>query len=101
MTPSHVLSACGVRPDIANAAIRMSLGSLTTDAHIDRVAQVFPTLVQKARGQVPGLLGRPGEPEFVPELQPVGRDRVLAAGDRTAGVPAFGLSHGAATARSG
>jgi cysteine desulfurase len=53
VTPSHVLTACGVRPDIANAAIRMSQGSLTTDAHIDRVAQVFPTLVQKARGQAP------------------------------------------------
>ena len=53
VTPSHVLTACGVRSDVANAAIRMSLGSLTTDACIDRVAQVFPALVQKARGQVP------------------------------------------------
>ena len=51
VTPSHVLTACGVRPDIANAAIRMSLGSLTNDAAIDRVAQVFPALVRKARGQ--------------------------------------------------
>jgi cysteine desulfurase len=53
VTPSHVLTACGVRSDIANAAIRMSFGSLTTDACIDRVAQVFPALVQKARGQAP------------------------------------------------
>jgi cysteine desulfurase len=53
VTPSHVLTACGVRPDIANAAIRMSLGSLTTDASIDRVSQVFPNLVRKARGQSP------------------------------------------------
>src|SRR6478672_11300068 len=28
--PSHVLTALGVRPDLANAAIRMILGSLTT-----------------------------------------------------------------------
>jgi cysteine desulfurase len=50
ITPSHVLSAIGVPPGLANAAIRMSLGSLTTDACIDRVADVFPTLVEKARG---------------------------------------------------
>jgi hypothetical protein len=28
----------------------MSLGSLTTDAAIDRVAEVYPALVNKARG---------------------------------------------------
>jgi cysteine desulfurase len=53
VTPSHVLTACGIRPDIANAAIRMSLGSLTTEACIDRVAVVFPSLIRKARGQAP------------------------------------------------
>ena len=47
--PSHVLSAIGVRPDLANAAIRMSLGSLTTDHSIDRVLEVFPALIAKAR----------------------------------------------------
>jgi cysteine desulfurase len=47
--PSHVLSAIGVRPDIANAAVRMSLGSLTTEHSIDRVLEVFPALVAKAR----------------------------------------------------
>lgn len=46
---SHVLSAIGVRPDLASAAIRMSLGSLTTDHSIDRVLEVFPALVAKAR----------------------------------------------------
>jgi cysteine desulfurase len=49
ITPSHVLSAIGVRPDLASAAVRMSLGSLTTDECIDRVIDVFPTLVAKAR----------------------------------------------------
>ncbi len=48
--PSHVLAALGVPPDIAGAAIRMSLGSLTTDAAVDRVVEVFPALVAKARG---------------------------------------------------
>jgi cysteine desulfurase len=49
ISPSHVLSALGVRPDLASAAVRMSLGSLTTDHCIDRVIDVFPALVAKAR----------------------------------------------------
>jgi cysteine desulfurase len=49
ITPSHVLSAMRVPADLAGAAIRMSLGALTTDACIDRVAELFPTLVEKAR----------------------------------------------------
>ena len=47
--PSHVLAALGVRPDLASAAIRMSLGVLTTDQSIDRVIEVFPALIAKAR----------------------------------------------------
>ena len=47
--PSHVLNAIGVRPDLASAAVRMSLGMLTTDESIDRVIEVFPALVAKAR----------------------------------------------------
>jgi cysteine desulfurase len=49
ISPSHVLSALGVRPDLASAAVRMSLGSLTTEHCIDRVIEVFPALVAKAR----------------------------------------------------
>ena len=49
ITPSHVLSAIGVAPDLASAAIRISLGMLTTDACIDRVVEIFPMLVDKAR----------------------------------------------------
>ena len=49
VTPSHVLSALGVRPDLASAAVRMSLGALTTDEGIDRVIEVLPALVAKAR----------------------------------------------------
>jgi cysteine desulfurase len=49
ISPSHVLHAIGVAPDLASAAIRMSLGALTTDACIDRVAELFPVLVEKAR----------------------------------------------------
>jgi cysteine desulfurase len=49
ITPSHVLAAMGVSPELASAAIRMSLGALTTDESVSRVAEVFPALVQKAR----------------------------------------------------
>lgn len=49
ISPSHVLVAMGVSPELASAAIRMSLGALTTDESINRVAEVFPALVQKAR----------------------------------------------------
>jgi cysteine desulfurase len=50
ITPSHVLAAMGVRADVANAAIRMSFGSLSTAADVERVAELFPALIAKARG---------------------------------------------------
>lgn len=50
VTPSHVISALGVPANIAASAIRMSVGSLTTDAAIDRVAELFPKLALRARG---------------------------------------------------
>lgn len=49
VTPSYVIVALGVRPDIAAAAIRMSVGALSTAADIDRVATEFPMLALKAR----------------------------------------------------
>jgi cysteine desulfurase len=49
LSPSHVLEAMGVEPIIAGAAIRMSFGPINTDAEVDRVAEVFPKLVAKAR----------------------------------------------------
>jgi cysteine desulfurase len=49
ITPSHVLTAIGVTPDLASAAVRLSLGALTTDACVDRVAHLFPELINKAR----------------------------------------------------
>jgi cysteine desulfurase len=47
--PSHVLEAIGVPRELAIAAVRMSLGSLTTDACIERVVELFPALISKAR----------------------------------------------------
>lgn len=49
INPSHVLEAIGVSADVAKSALRLSLGALTTDASIDRVAEVLPMLVEKAR----------------------------------------------------
>ena len=47
--PSHVLMAIGLPRELAVAAVRMSLGSLTTPEAVDRVAQLFPALITKAR----------------------------------------------------
>jgi cysteine desulfurase len=47
--PSHVLSAIGAPHDLAAGAIRMSLGSLTTEEQVTRVAELFPALIAKAR----------------------------------------------------
>jgi cysteine desulfurase len=49
VTPSHVLLAMGVRADLASAAIRMSLGSMTRAEDVQHVAELFPALIQKAR----------------------------------------------------
>ena len=49
VTPSHVLSAMGVSPELGSAVVRMSVGKLTTDEHIDRVIALFPALIEKAR----------------------------------------------------
>jgi cysteine desulfurase len=47
--PSHVLAALGVRSDLENAAIRMSLGCLTTTDCVARAADIFTKLATKAR----------------------------------------------------
>ena len=49
VSPSHVLSAMGVPPALASAAIRMSLGSLSAPGDVERVAEVFGRLVERAR----------------------------------------------------
>lgn len=50
VTASHVLSAMGVPPQLALGALRLSLGSLSTEACVDRVAEVLGVLARKARG---------------------------------------------------
>src|SRR2546430_7514474 len=49
VTPSHVLSAIGVRPELGSAAIRISLCVMTAEQCSDRGTEDFPALVAKAR----------------------------------------------------
>ena len=49
VSPSHVLLALGVSRELATAAVRMSLGALTTDECVTRVSELFPALITKAR----------------------------------------------------
>ena len=49
ITPSHVLAALGVPGDLASSAVRMSFGCLNSDACVERVVEIFPMLVDKAR----------------------------------------------------
>lgn len=53
--PSHVLAACRVPHELAVASVRLSLGALTTEEHVTRVAELFPALITKAR-RLSGLM---------------------------------------------
>jgi len=48
-TPSHVLTAMGVSPDIATGSIRVSVGWGSTDADADRLLAVLPKAVEGLR----------------------------------------------------
>ena len=51
--PSHVLTAMGVDPDLAHAAVRLTLGKDTTEEQIDRVAALLPEMVARLRALAP------------------------------------------------
>lgn len=57
MEPSHVLAAMGVPRALALGSIRLSLGHETRPADIERVAEVFPKVVEKVR-RLSVVLGR-------------------------------------------
>lgn len=48
-TPSHVLTAMGVAPNLATGSIRVSVGWGSTDADADRLLAVLPKAVEKLR----------------------------------------------------
>jgi cysteine desulfurase len=49
LDPSHVLAALGLPPHVARGSLRLSLGSTTTDADIDRALAVIPPAVAHLR----------------------------------------------------
>ena len=53
LEPSHVLLAMGLPAEIAQSAIRFSLGWSNTEAEIDYVLEVLPRLVERLRAMSP------------------------------------------------
>jgi cysteine desulfurase len=51
--PSHVLLAMGVPREVAQSAVRFSLGRCTTEEEIDRVLEILPAVVSKLRAESP------------------------------------------------
>lgn len=58
LEPSHVLRAMGLPVHRTQNSLRFSLGCFSTDAEVDRVLEVLPSLVDKLRS----LTRRPGSP---------------------------------------
>ncbi|MEW6355836.1 MAG: cysteine desulfurase family protein [Planctomycetota bacterium] len=53
LEPSHVLLAMGLSHEHAHGSIRFSLGAGNTEAHVDRVLDVFPKIVDTLRRMSP------------------------------------------------
>jgi cysteine desulfurase len=49
LEPSHVLTAIGKTPDEAHGSLRLSLSSMNTEADIDYVLDVLPSIVERLR----------------------------------------------------
>ncbi|MBY0491236.1 MAG: cysteine desulfurase [Gemmatimonadaceae bacterium] len=49
VSASHVLSAMGVSDELANAALRLSFGALSTEAELPRIVDTLAMLAEKAR----------------------------------------------------
>jgi cysteine desulfurase len=47
--PSHVLTAMGVPAERAAGALRLSLGTTSTDADVDLALEVIPPAVERLR----------------------------------------------------
>ncbi len=51
--PSHVLLAMGVPREIAQSAVRFSLGRCSSEQEVDRVLEILPAIVSKLRAASP------------------------------------------------
>ncbi len=49
LSPSHVLEAMGVPPELAQSAVRFSLGRSNTEEDIDYTVEILPGIVQRLR----------------------------------------------------
>jgi cysteine desulfurase len=49
--PSHVLKAIGLTDDLASSGVRFTLGRHTTEAELDRAADIFASIVRRLRGR--------------------------------------------------
>jgi cysteine desulfurase len=58
MEPSHVLAAMGVPTHLARGAVRLTLGTTTTKADVDRGAEVLIAAVHRLRRTAPQTAGR-------------------------------------------
>jgi cysteine desulfurase len=56
VTPSHVLAAMGVTPELARGAIRLSLGFASSEADVDRFAHAFASVIARMRAPRRGAL---------------------------------------------
>ena len=74
LEPSHVLKAMRLPPARTQSALRFSLGATSTEAEVDRVADLLPGLVEKLRSLTrlrPAGSAEPGRaPHQVPPHQP-------------------------------
>ncbi len=48
---SHVVAACGVAPELAAGAVRLTLGRTSTDADVDAVLEALPAAVERVRSR--------------------------------------------------
>ncbi len=55
LEPSHVLTAIGLRPEIAAGTVRLTLGRWTTSQDVDDLLTIFPEVLRSLR---PALAGR-------------------------------------------
>lgn len=53
LSPSHVLMAMGISPELAHGSLRFSLGKQTTEEEIDYVLEKLPEIVERLRKMAP------------------------------------------------
>ena len=54
---SHVLRALGIPESQARGSLRLTTGARTTDADVDRLLEVLPSIVERVREVTPSLVG--------------------------------------------